>query len=380
MKIGITGSLASGKTTVTKLIAKEKFPIFNADLIVKNLYKNKSFVRKLSKKFKIKVKKNFKKVISKMIANKEIELKNLEKIIHPIVRKNMVSFANQNKKRKNVLFEIPLLIESKLENFFDLVILVGASKKIRLKIDNEIYYDNLEKEGQLDILFVNKNTSLKYQITKDSFSFTSEGNKNFYEGIIDFKPFYLNAKFNYEGLSSKNLFDDNSIIIDLINSEILNNKNLSAKINLDVKDITNINELNNLRLKLSIEEGSIGFADSTIMWKNDLKITLDETFLTIEDDGINLIGTIFLDFKNIDNFYSSFQLQKKDRKNLDKIQIDYVYNLNDHTLRLDNPRIDNKQNIQLEEFLNTFNSKKDRGFNKITFKNFINNFFRAYAG
>ena len=133
MKIGITGSLASGKTTVTKLIGKEKFPIFNADLIVKNLYKNKSFVRKLTKKFKIKGKRNFKKVISKMIVNKEIELKNLEKIIHPIVRKNMVSFANKNKKKKKVLFEIPLLIESKLENFFDLVILVGASKKIRLK-------------------------------------------------------------------------------------------------------------------------------------------------------------------------------------------------------------------------------------------------------
>ena len=36
-----------------------------------------------------------------MIANKEIELKNLEKIIHPFVRKNMVNFANQNKKKKN---------------------------------------------------------------------------------------------------------------------------------------------------------------------------------------------------------------------------------------------------------------------------------------
>jgi dephospho-CoA kinase len=133
MKIGITGSLASGKSTVTKLLAKEKFPTFNADLEVKNLYKNKSFVRKLTKKFKIKGKKNLKKIILNMIANKEIELKNLEKIIHPFVRKNMVNFANQNKKKKIVLFEIPLLIESKLQNFFDLVILVGASKKIRLK-------------------------------------------------------------------------------------------------------------------------------------------------------------------------------------------------------------------------------------------------------
>ena len=100
MKIGITGSLASGKSTVTKLLAKEKFPTFNADLEVKNLYKNKSFVRKLTKKFKIKGKKNLKKIILNMIANKEIELKNLEKIIHPFVRKNMVNFANQNKKKK----------------------------------------------------------------------------------------------------------------------------------------------------------------------------------------------------------------------------------------------------------------------------------------
>ena len=44
MKIGITGSLASGKSTVTKLLAKEKFPTFNADLEVKNLYKNKSSI------------------------------------------------------------------------------------------------------------------------------------------------------------------------------------------------------------------------------------------------------------------------------------------------------------------------------------------------
>ena len=67
--------------------------------------------------------------------------------------------------------------------------------------------------------------------------------------LIDFKPFYFYADFNYEGLSVKNLFTDDSILIDLINSEILNNKNLSANINLNIKDITNIKELNNLFLK-----------------------------------------------------------------------------------------------------------------------------------
>ena len=35
----------------------------------------------------------------------------------------------------------------------------------------------------------------------------SVSKNNLYNGSVDFKPFYLNANFNYEGLSSKNLFN-----------------------------------------------------------------------------------------------------------------------------------------------------------------------------
>ena len=43
-----------------------------------------------------------------------------------------------------------------------------------------------------------------------------------------------------------------------------------------MKDITNINELNNLDLRISIEEGDIKFTDSSIMWKDHLLITLND--------------------------------------------------------------------------------------------------------
>ena len=42
VKIGITGSIASGKTTVSKLISKGRGPLFNADRIVQKLYKKRS--------------------------------------------------------------------------------------------------------------------------------------------------------------------------------------------------------------------------------------------------------------------------------------------------------------------------------------------------
>ena len=41
IKIGITGSLASGKTTVAKIFAGKKFPLFSADKEVKEIYKQR---------------------------------------------------------------------------------------------------------------------------------------------------------------------------------------------------------------------------------------------------------------------------------------------------------------------------------------------------
>ena len=59
--IGLTGSLASGKTTASKIIADKKGPLFSADKVVKKLYNQKKFKRILSKKLNFGNDKNFKK-------------------------------------------------------------------------------------------------------------------------------------------------------------------------------------------------------------------------------------------------------------------------------------------------------------------------------
>ena len=58
-KIGITGSIASGKTTVAKILAPDQKKIFNADKVVKDIYKKKSFKELIKSKFKIKKKKTW---------------------------------------------------------------------------------------------------------------------------------------------------------------------------------------------------------------------------------------------------------------------------------------------------------------------------------
>ena len=49
IKIGITGSLASGKTTASKILSNRRGPLFSADKVVKNLYQNKNFKSLLAK-------------------------------------------------------------------------------------------------------------------------------------------------------------------------------------------------------------------------------------------------------------------------------------------------------------------------------------------
>ena len=128
IKIGITGSLASGKTTASKILSLRRGPLFSADKVVKELYQNKKFRSLISKRFKIKNDNKIKKSLKKIIYENKKNIKKLEKIIHPIVRKEMRKFTFRNKNKKFLFYEIPLLIESKLMKHFDIIIFIKAKK------------------------------------------------------------------------------------------------------------------------------------------------------------------------------------------------------------------------------------------------------------
>ena len=133
MKIGITGSLASGKTTASKILSLKKGPLFSADKAVKELYQNKKFKLLIRKKFNIKNNYQIKKYLKKLILGDKKNIKKLEKIIHPLVRKKMKNFTSKNKHKKFLFYEIPLLIESKLMKHFSIIIFIKAKKQLRLK-------------------------------------------------------------------------------------------------------------------------------------------------------------------------------------------------------------------------------------------------------
>ena len=133
IKIGITGSIASGKTTASKILSFRRGPLFSADKAVKELYRNKQFKSLIRRSFKIKDNNQFKKSLKKLILEEKENIKKLERIIHPLVRKKMKSFTLKNKNKKLLFYEIPLLIESKLMNYFNVIIFIKAKKNLRSK-------------------------------------------------------------------------------------------------------------------------------------------------------------------------------------------------------------------------------------------------------
>ena len=146
-RIALVGDIGSGKTFYSKLF---RYPVFNADLVVSNLYqKDKFLFRKIKKKFPDKIS-NFplkKKELLRIIFQNQKNLNVLSKIIHPIVRKKMNIFLKANKKKKIVVLDVPLFLENKLNTNKDIIVFVQADKK---KIN-----EKLNKRKNINLKLIN---------------------------------------------------------------------------------------------------------------------------------------------------------------------------------------------------------------------------------
>ena len=90
-------------------------------------------------------------------------------MIHPIVRREMRKFIKINKKKSLIFLEIPLLVESNLVKYFDVIFFIKAKKKIRLQrfiykggnknlfnILNEKQLSDSKKSSKCDYVVVNE--------------------------------------------------------------------------------------------------------------------------------------------------------------------------------------------------------------------------------
>jgi len=131
--IGLTGGIATGKSTVAKILAEKGLPVINADHLVKDIYakpETKEFVRT-----------NYLHVMN----GTEIDFRKLRELVFsaPIVKEEVEAFIyarmpeafdgaySKLGRPELVIYDVPLLFEKHLDTVVDMKVLVYAPAKIQ---------------------------------------------------------------------------------------------------------------------------------------------------------------------------------------------------------------------------------------------------------
>ena len=159
IKIGVTGNIGSGKTTLTKYFENYNSYIFNADKEAKNHLSNHSVLQKkiiniFGNQIVTSNNLDFKKLAVKAFESKKNQ-EILNGIVWPEVSMLIESSLRKAKNDKYDFFivDAALLFEANFNHFFDYIILVTADKKIRL--------DRALKRKNLDLSQIKKRMSLQ---------------------------------------------------------------------------------------------------------------------------------------------------------------------------------------------------------------------------
>jgi dephospho-CoA kinase len=134
IKIALTGSIGMGKSTVAHMFERAGIPLFDADSIVRRLQaQGGSLVEAIGARFPGVVRAGTldRDCLARIVLEDPAKLAALEAIVHPAVREARDQFIDQHRGAPALLFDIPLLFETKGEAEFDKVIVVSAPADVQ---------------------------------------------------------------------------------------------------------------------------------------------------------------------------------------------------------------------------------------------------------
>jgi len=177
MIIGLTGSIATGKSTVSRMLKQKGYPIVDADEISRLVVEpGSSVLSEIAQTFGEEVllpdgSLNREK-LGNLIFNNEEQRKKLNGIIHPAVRQEMIRQKEEwlEKGANTIIMDIPLLFESKLQSYVDKIIVVSATpavQKERLIARNRYSAEEADARINSQLPIVEKEKGADAVITND---------------------------------------------------------------------------------------------------------------------------------------------------------------------------------------------------------------------
>jgi len=140
MIIGLTGSIASGKSTVANMLKEYGLPIVDADVVARQVVEpGTPTLQQIAEAFGAEALTEDgtmdRQKIGSIIFQDEEKRKLLNSIIHPAIRQEMLRQRDEYLENgaKTVIMDIPLLFESQLQHFVEKILVVSVSEETQLK-------------------------------------------------------------------------------------------------------------------------------------------------------------------------------------------------------------------------------------------------------
>ncbi len=151
LKIGITGGIGAGKTTISRIFKVMRIPVYNADERAKDLMNQDHQLKmKIVQLFGSDAYRNGelnRKYLADLVFENANVLKTLNQLVHPIVRKDYHTWLTEHGTKEYTIKEAALLFETGSYKELDQIIFVYAPLPIR--IDRILLRD--EHRTRLDI-------------------------------------------------------------------------------------------------------------------------------------------------------------------------------------------------------------------------------------
>jgi hypothetical protein len=239
-----------------------------------------------------------------------------------------------SKDQKNTLlanceiFNLPYTIELKDDIDEKKLISKLNFEFLNLKLIKELSYKNSYKNGSIKFIY-NKNISEgKFDIEKNFFNFNyldKSLDSNFkYEGMINFIPFFSEISGDVKKINLNNILNSDSILVQLLKTELLNNKNLNIDTIIKAKKIAPYNDLINLVLNLKIEEGLVDINNTKFSWSNNVEFQISDSLLYVKNNNLTLDGNILINIYDFNEVYKFFQTPRNYRKEIKKIKFNFA--------------------------------------------------------
>ena len=135
LNIGITGSIACGKSTVSNYLREKGYIIIDADKLGHIALTSDEVKEKLKKSFGYIILENneiSREKLGKLVFGNNENLKVLNSIVHPYIRKIILQLQEKHRDERLVFLDIALLFEAGFEDLVEKIIVVHVDEKIQL--------------------------------------------------------------------------------------------------------------------------------------------------------------------------------------------------------------------------------------------------------